>query len=89
LAHSGVLKLAMTDTLQITASWNCGSRPNVTAGEDRTKRGRPSGRGTLFRRKADGPWLASWSDPTGRRKERSTRTADRRAAARILARRVA
>ncbi len=50
---------------------------------------RSNGQGTLFKRTEGGPWLASWYDHTGKRKERSTRTTDRRAAERILAKHVA
>ena len=50
---------------------------------------RSRGTGTLFRRAARGPWIASWYDHTGKRRERSTRTTDKAAAERILAKRVA
>jgi len=53
------------------------------------KQRRSNGQGTLFKRTKGGPWLASWYDHTGKRKERSTRTTDRRAAERILAKHVA
>jgi len=59
------------------------------AGRPMARKRRPNGQGTLFRRKPEGPWLASWYDHTGRRREHSTRTTDRRAAERILAKRVA
>ena len=52
------------------------------------KRKRGNGSGTLFKRKGRGPWIAAWYDHTGRRCERSTRTTDRAAAERILAKRV-
>jgi len=53
------------------------------------RRGRSKGQGTLYRRNGRGPWLASWFDHTGRRRENSTRTTDRAAAERILAKHVA
>ena len=53
-----------------------------------TKR-RSHGQGTLFKRSGRGPWIASWHDHTGKRLERSTRTTDKAAAERILAKRVA
>ena len=53
------------------------------------KRQRSRGQGTLFKRDGRGPWIASWYDHTGRRRERSTRTTDKAAAERILAKHVA
>jgi len=53
----------------------------------RRRRGR--GQGTLYKRDRQGTWIASWFDHTGKRKERSTRTTDKAAAERILAKRVA
>ena len=53
------------------------------------KRQRSRGSGTLFKRNGNGPWIASWFDHTGKRKERSTRTTDKAAAERILAKHVA
>lgn len=53
----------------------------------RTRRG--NGQGTLFRRQEHGSWIASWFDHDGKRRERSTRTTDKRAAERILAKYVA
>lgn len=53
------------------------------------RKGRSKGQGTLYRRNGRGPWLASWYDHTGRRRENSTRTTDRAAAERILAKHVA
>ena len=50
---------------------------------------RSNGQGTLFKRKDGGPWIASWYDHTGKRKERSARTTDRRAAEQIPAKYVA
>lgn len=50
---------------------------------------RSRGTGTLFKRYGRGPWIASWFDHNGKRCERSTRTTDKGAAERILARRVA
>ncbi len=54
-----------------------------------TGRRRSSGQGTLFKRTEGGNSLASWYDHNGRRKERSTRTTDRRVAERILSKYVA
>ncbi len=48
-------------------------------------RRRGNGQGTLYQRKAGGAWIASWYDAGGRRLEKSTRTTDRRAAERMLA----
>jgi integrase len=53
------------------------------------KRKRSKGSGTLFKRQGRGPWIASWYDHDGKRRERSTRTTDRAAAERILAKHVA
>jgi integrase len=50
---------------------------------------RSKGTGTLFQRRGSGPWIASWYDHVGKRRERSTRTTDRAAALRILSKRVA
>lgn len=50
---------------------------------------RSNGQGTLYKRTEAGPWLASWRDHEGKRREQSTHTTDRRAAERILAKRVA
>ena len=52
-------------------------------------RRRSNGQGTLFKRTDRGPWIASWFDHTGKRKERSTRTTDKATAQRILAKHVA
>jgi len=52
------------------------------------KRRRGNGQGTLFKRCQGGAWIASWYDHTGRRRTQSTRTTDRRAAERILAKHV-
>src|SRR5690606_24038232 len=49
---------------------------------------RSNGQGSIYRRTPDGPWLAQWYGHDGKRIERSTRTTDKRAAERILARRV-
>ncbi len=54
-----------------------------------SKRQRPKGAGTLYRREPKGPWIARWYDHNGRRREASTRTTDKAAAERILAKRVA
>jgi hypothetical protein len=40
---------------------------------------------SLFKRKGDRAWIISWFDGQGRRRERSSRTTDRRAAERIAA----
>lgn len=53
------------------------------------KRQRGKGAGSLFKRTAKGVWIASWFGPAGKRLERSTRTTDRAAAERILAKHVA
>ena len=50
---------------------------------------RSRGYGTLFQRKGRGPWIASWYDHTGKRREQSTRTTDKAAAERILSKCVA
>ena len=52
------------------------------------KRRRGNGQGTLYRRTDHGPWLAAWYDHNDKRVERSTRTTDKAAAERILAKRV-
>lgn len=49
-----------------------------------SKRQRSRGTGTLFKRNRRGLWIASWFDCTGKRREKSTRTTDRRAAELIL-----
>ena len=54
-----------------------------------TRKHRSKGTGSLFRKQPKGPWIASWYDHDGRRRERSTRTTDRAAAERILAKHVA
>ena len=48
------------------------------------KRQRSRGTGTRYKRNGRGPWIASWYDHSGKRKERSTRTTDKAAAERIL-----
>jgi integrase len=53
------------------------------------RKGRSKGQGTLYRREGRGPWLASWFDHRGKRREASTRTTDRAAAERILSKHVA
>lgn len=50
-----------------------------------TKRRRPGGTGSLFKHKADGPYFIKWRTHNGKRREVSTRTTDRAAAERILA----
>jgi len=54
-----------------------------------SRRQRPKGTGTLFRRDLKGSWIARWFDHSGRRREASTHTTDKAAAERILAKRVA
>ena len=53
-----------------------------------SKRQRPKGTGSLFKREPKGPWIARWYDHNGRRRERSTKTTDRAAAERILAKHI-
>ncbi len=55
----------------------------------RSKRIRSKGRGSLYKRGGRGPWIATWHDHDGKRRERSTRTTDRAAAERILSKHVA
>ena len=50
---------------------------------------RSKGTGSLFRKAARGPWIASYWDHSGKRREHSTRTTDRQAAERILTKLVA
>ena len=50
---------------------------------------RSNGQGSLIQRKPRGPWLALYYDHDGKRREKSTKTADKRAAERILAKLVA
>ncbi len=50
---------------------------------------RSKGTGSLFRKTARGPWIASYWDHAGKRREHSTRTTDRQAAERILTKLVA
>ena len=52
------------------------------------KQRRSKGQGTLFKRNGRGPWIASWFDHDGKRRERSTRTVDKAAAERILSKHV-
>jgi len=47
------------------------------------KRKRGNGEGSLFQRRSGGPWVASWFDGEGVRRERSTRTTSRSDAERI------
>jgi integrase len=53
------------------------------------RKGRSKGTGSLFKREGRGPWIASWQDYDGRRRQRSTKTTDRAAAERILSKYVA
>lgn len=48
-----------------------------------------NGAGTLYKRGGKGAWIAAWFDHDMKRRTRSTRTTDRAAAARILAKLVA
>jgi len=48
-----------------------------------------NGQGTLIKRCERGCWLAKWHDHNGKRRERSTRTTDKAAARRILAKLIA
>jgi integrase len=50
---------------------------------------RPRRAGSIFKRRDCGPWFIRWYDCQGRRRERSTRTTDRAAAERILAKHIA
>lgn len=50
---------------------------------------RSKGTGTIFKRTPRGPWIASWYDASGKRRERSCRCTDRAAAERILTKHVA
>ncbi len=52
-----------------------------------TKR-RGNGQGTLYKRNDRGCWIARWCDHDGKRQEKSTRTTDKAAAARILGKHV-
>ncbi len=56
------------------------------AGRSRT---RSKGTGSLYKRGGRGPWIATWFDHDGKRRERSTRTTDKAAAERILSKHVA
>ena len=47
-------------------------------------RSRGNGQGTLFKRTAGGPWIASWYDHAGKRRTKTTGTTDKKAAERIL-----
>jgi integrase len=53
------------------------------------KRNRGNGEGTIFKRVADGPYIISWYDASGKRKTHCTKTSDRSAAQRILAKKLA
>ena len=48
------------------------------------QRQRSRGQGTLFKRNGASPWIASWYDHAGKRKEQSTRTTDKATAEAIL-----
>ena len=54
-----------------------------------TRRQRSHGTGSLFKRKGGGPWIASWYDHNGKRRERSTGTTDKAAGLRIVGKYVA
>ena len=49
---------------------------------------RTHGQGTLYKRGGKGSWIASWFDYDGRRRSASTKTTDRAAAQRILAKKL-
>ncbi|MCA9272136.1 MAG: site-specific integrase, partial [Phycisphaerales bacterium] len=49
-----------------------------------TKRTRSKGTGSLFKRDGNGPWIASYFDHSGKRRQHSTKTTDKAAAMRIL-----
>jgi hypothetical protein len=55
----------------------------------RRRKQRSRGQGSLKKRTKHGPYIARWIDHEGRRRERSTRTTDRAAAERILAKLIA
>ena len=54
-----------------------------------TRRQRSHGTGSLFKRNGRGPWIASWYDHNGKRRERSTGTTDKATGMRILGKFVA
>ena len=54
-----------------------------------SKKRAATGTGTLFKRQGKGPWIMSFFDHEGRRVTRSTKTTDKAAAQRILAKQVA
>jgi len=49
-----------------------------------TKRTRSKGTGSLFRKQGKGPWIASYYDHSGKRRQHSTQTTDKATAMRIL-----
>ncbi len=49
-----------------------------------TKRTRSKGTGSLFKRDGNGPWITSYYDHSGKRRQHSTKTTDKAAAMRIL-----
>jgi len=49
-----------------------------------TKRTRSKGTGSLFRKQGKGPWIASYYDHSGKRRQHSTKTTDKATAMRIL-----
>ncbi len=53
------------------------------------KRIRGNGHGSVYLRNGKGSWIAQWHDHQGKRREKSTRTTDKRTAERILAKFVA
>lgn len=53
------------------------------------KRTRSKGTGSLYKRGGRGPWIATWYDHNGKRREHSTRTTDKAAGERILSKHVA
>ena len=54
------------------------------ARKERRTRQRGNGAGSLFQRDGCGPWVGSYYDHNGQRREKSTKTTDKRAAERIL-----
>lgn len=50
---------------------------------------RSKGTGSLYRKTPSGPWIATYWDHSGKRREHSTRTTDRQTADRILTKLVA
>src|ERR1019366_6052640 len=53
------------------------------------KRNRGNGEGSIFKRTDDGPYFIQWYDAAGKRKSQCTKTTDKAAAQRILAKKLA